>query len=416
MIRILASLLILFPFSLYAQPTCATGRYQQVVFPNFTKISGVKYGSNIQPKAGNPTNVDSLYMDIYMPAGDSLTEKRPVILLAFGGSFFFGSRTSPDIVELCTRFAKLGYVTVSIDYRLTPEIVLNGNEYVLYTAVMKATHDMRAAVRFLHKDAMTDNLYRINPDLIFAGGVSAGGIAALHLAYLDQSSEFPAVIANDIPGIGGVEGLSGNMGYPSTIAGVINLCGALGDTAWMHAGDEPIVSVHGTEDATVPYGSSTLQLFGANVIVHGSSSIHAKADSAGIRNAFRPFPGADHVPFSYGLSVPQYMDTTFWFVRDFLAGIVCENTTALEPEQSLQSLTFAPNPFTASTRISLENHSLKNLEMFDLQGRSVKVSYSRESQSLILDRGILPGGLYIVRVEDERGKWMVDKVQILNRE
>ncbi|MEZ4829433.1 MAG: alpha/beta hydrolase fold domain-containing protein [Bacteroidia bacterium] len=410
--RILLCLLILLPFFSTAQPTCATGRYQQVVFPNFTKISGVKYGWNIQPATGNPTNVDTLYMDIYQPAGDSLTPKRPVILLAFGGSFFFGSRTSPDIVELCTRFVKLGYVTVSIDYRLTPEIVLNGNEYILYKAVMKATHDMRAAVRFLHKDAMTDNLYRIDPDQIFVGGVSAGGIAALHLAYLDQAGEFPPVIAGDIPGLGGVEGLSGNMGYPSTVAGVINLCGAIGDTAWIHPGDEPIVSLHGTQDATVPYGTSTLQLFGANVIVHGSSSIHVRADEAGIQNAFYSFEGADHVPFAFGLSVPQYMDTTFRFVRDFLATLVCENATAADPEMAPSKLTIAPNPFSATTRISMENYRLQNPELFDIQGRKVNAEFSSENQSVILNKGMIPAGLYMLRVKDQQGRLIVAKVQV----
>ncbi|MDX2246757.1 MAG: alpha/beta hydrolase fold domain-containing protein [Bacteroidia bacterium] len=412
MIRFLVCLTMFFPFYLSAQPTCATGRYQQVVFPSVTKISGVKYGWNVQPELGNPNNVDTLYMDIYMPAGDSPSVRRPVILLAFGGSFFFGSRTSPDVVELCNRFAKLGYVTVSIDYRLTPDLVLNGSAYTLYLAVTKASHDMRGAVRFLHKDAMTEDKYRINPDQIFIGGVSAGAIAAIHLAYLDEASEYPSVIAGSLPAIGGVEGLSGSMGYPSRVAGVINLCGAIGDTTWIHPGDEPIVSMHGTQDGTVPYGSSTLQLFSVNLLVHGSASIDKKAENAGIHHAFYSFVGADHTPFVLGTSAPQYMDTTFWYVRDFLAGIVCENATSIDHEKLPPALVVAPHPFSSTTRISLENHLLKNLELWDIQGRRMEIHFSRQNESLLLERGSLTPGLYIVRVQDETGAWAAKKVWV----
>ena len=55
--------------------------------------------------------------------GDDL-EDRPVIIMMFGGSFIGGSRTSPDIVELCTRYAKMGYVAVAIDYRLTLDLLI----------------------------------------------------------------------------------------------------------------------------------------------------------------------------------------------------------------------------------------------------------------------------------------------------
>ena len=54
--------------------------------------------------------------------GDDL-ESRPLVLMLFGGSYIGGSRTSPDIVEICTRYAKMGYVAAAIDYRLTTELL-----------------------------------------------------------------------------------------------------------------------------------------------------------------------------------------------------------------------------------------------------------------------------------------------------
>ena len=134
------SLLVLFLFLSswgVAQVDCASGRYQQPLFSSVATNLDVVYGENAQPTVVNPNARQTLYLDMYEPAGDTLAQ-RPLIVLAFGGSFVFGDRKSPDIVELCRRFAKMGYVAVSIDYRLTPELLFNGNEQILYKAVLKA--------------------------------------------------------------------------------------------------------------------------------------------------------------------------------------------------------------------------------------------------------------------------------------
>ena len=57
-------------------------------------------------------------MDIYQPTGDNVTH-RPLVILAHGGSFVNGTRSSDyPITALCADLAHKGYVTVSIDYRL----------------------------------------------------------------------------------------------------------------------------------------------------------------------------------------------------------------------------------------------------------------------------------------------------------
>ena len=50
---------------------------------------------------------------------------RPIIFFMFGGSFISGTRVSPDIVALCTKYAQRGYVAVAIDYRLSLDLILN---------------------------------------------------------------------------------------------------------------------------------------------------------------------------------------------------------------------------------------------------------------------------------------------------
>ena len=67
-------------------------------------------------------------MDIYSPENDNF-EDRPLIFFMFGGSFIGGSKDSWDIVTLCENYAKMGYVAVAIDYRLSlNSLFVNPNE------------------------------------------------------------------------------------------------------------------------------------------------------------------------------------------------------------------------------------------------------------------------------------------------
>lgn len=311
----------LIPICLLAQGAmgCDGMRYNSPIFSTSVDL-GVNYGNAPQATLFNPNATMDLDVDIYQPVGDTLS-KRPLIIWAFGGSFVFGSSLSPDIVTLCEEFTKMGYVNASIDYRLTTDLIWNNNTDNAYKAVMKAAHDMKAAIRFFYKDAATSDVYRIDTSRIFIGGVSAGGIAAVHVAYLDEISEVPSLIYNEYINNGGLEGNSGNPGYSSDVAGVINLCGALLDTTMMKSGDEPLVSLHGTNDGTVPYNAALITTLGVNLFIHGSSSMHDHADNnINLYNEFYSWQGAGHTPF---VSDADYMDTTVQFVRDFLYTRVC---------------------------------------------------------------------------------------------
>lgn len=287
-----------------AQVDTTGGQFYQPLYPEPTPTTGVVFGS-ANNSAGTPV---TLTMDIYQPVGGPSTP-RPLIILAHGGAFLGGNRADYDVSTLCRRLARLGYVTASIDYRLESFFGFSGAR-----AVVNAVHDMRAAVRFFRQDAATSNVYNIDPLYIFAGGSSAGAITAVHTAYLDKDEELAALNA---PGVApGLEGSSGNPGYSSAIVAAINLCGGIGNLSWIEAGDEPLVSVHGTLDSVVPYGTGAT--FTGDVI-HGSGAIKPRTDLVGVPHTLRTLKGAAHVPYN-GTSARQlaYMDTTFWTVRDFL--------------------------------------------------------------------------------------------------
>ena len=111
------------------------------------------------------SSVYGLDMDVYEPVGDSETN-RPLIILAHGGSFDAGSKENPTMVTLCESFARKGYVTASIQYRL-------GNVFdmldslSMINVVMKALSDAKSAVRYFRMDAAGANSFNINSNMIF---------------------------------------------------------------------------------------------------------------------------------------------------------------------------------------------------------------------------------------------------------
>jgi para-nitrobenzyl esterase len=409
--------------SLHAQNYCGSARYDSEVYSNITTTSDVIYGSNTSVN-GQQT---SLVMDIYEPANDTASI-RPLIIFAHGGSFLGGTKTDADVLALCTHFAKRGYVTASISYRLGMGFPINAAG--AKKAVWRATQDMKAAVRFFRQDAATNNTYKIDPNTIFVGGSSAGAFMSLHLAYLDQPSEIPSEI--DTTQLGGLEGSSGNPGYPSTVKAIVNLCGALGDADFMKPGDVPLVSMHGTDDNTVPYGTAMLYIGGTYqiMVVDGSRSISAHADSIGIPNKFYTWYGQDHVPY-YGTSAAAlaYMDTTVRFVSNFLytqLGSACTPAdpnplpnapgavgviTITDPDANASFI--YPNPATGMFTIYRKGHAMDNItvKLTDVAGRTVKEMQLSGSESIDVSTYGISAGTYMMTITSD-GKQQVKKVMI----
>lgn len=130
----------------FAQYSCDNNRFIEEIFSSVDLSSNIVYGSAVNVSGSN----QSLEMDIYQPSGDTMSA-RPLIVFAHGGSFLFGSKTSSDIVTMCNKYSKSGYVTASINYRLGFEGFIP-TENTATETVYRATTDMRAAIRFFYKD------------------------------------------------------------------------------------------------------------------------------------------------------------------------------------------------------------------------------------------------------------------------
>lgn len=270
-------------------PSTGTGitngntRYQNTIFTAVSTTANVVFGSSTKTSGGT----QELSMSIYEPQGDT-EANRPLVILAPGGGF--SDLGFEDMEPYAQLLAKAGYVSAVINYRLNESN--DRSEARMFLAVVQAVQDQKAAIRFFKKDADTNNQYRINPDKIFIGGHSAGAITSLHTAYIENVDEVSGTLATIINENGGWEGASGNPGYASTVAGVINLSGGILDISYIDAGEPALYSVHGTADAIVSYTNGPAD--GTEVVLFGSQPIHTRAQSVGITSELLAITDGDH--------------------------------------------------------------------------------------------------------------------------
>ena len=248
-----------------APPGNAPLRYRDPIFDAVTVTNDVSYGS-----ATNLSNATiDLKLDLYQPTGDTVTS-RPAIVWVHGGAFCCGNKSSGELVDEANNFSKMGFVNVSINYRLESP-GCSGNFSNCVAAIQEATADTQTAVRFLRTNAAT---YGIDPERIAVGGSSAGAIAALNVAY--STSEDASARVRAAVGISGAH----------LVAGTIS------------TGDAPVLDFHCATDPLVAYQWAKDTIDGAK--------------AAGLDAFFETWPETCHVP--YVAHRQQILDQT----RNFL--------------------------------------------------------------------------------------------------
>ncbi len=370
-------LLTFLGFGAFSQEPCESGRYASDVFTNVNVTSNITYGSNLNFNG----TTKSLKLDFYEPQGDAETA-RPLIVWVHGGSFLGGSKTDQDMVSLSNAFAKKGYVCASIDYRTGFFPIDSANSI---KAVLRAVHDLKAAVRFFYKDADGANVYKVDTNNIFIGGSSAGAITALHYAYLNKTcevSESNYISQATLDQVGGMEGISGNPCYSTDVKGVINLCGALARYNWLEAGDIPLCSMHGTNDGTVGYNRQIVNPGVPLMYLDGSRMLREQADAVGVDNPFYTFYEAPHVPYlGTSASALAYMDTTVNFVRDFLIDRLGCTNPVLQPENASVETAILYTVSSCTANVPFEDCT--SLSVNDMEGENSLVVYPNPAKDYI---------------------------------
>lgn len=237
-----------------------------------------------------------LKLDIYQPSADT-HNLRPLILFVHGGGFYIGNKQSATGKIFATHFTKLGYVVASMDYRMGFRMKASEIERTGY----KAIQDVHAALRYLSNRA---NDYKIDPNQIYLAGSSAGAIASLNTAYLDNNERPQSTYEiKKKPDLGPIESSGNKYNNEFQIKSVVNMWGAVSDIEIIDQNEDiPVISFHGDDDKIVPFGNdypfkNTLRV---NRLVmekmYGSDPIHKRLDNHGVDNRLVVFDGKGHEP------------------------------------------------------------------------------------------------------------------------
>ena len=316
-------------------------RYLNEVFTDVNVTTDVVYGSNVTVlpllQGALPANAP-LLCDIYEPAGDTEVD-RPLLIYIHTGNFLpqylngsaVGAKNDSCAVELCSRYAKMGYVVASIDYRLgwNPLAATQSERtYQLINAAYRGVQDARTAVRYFRmSEATMGDPYGINPNMIGYMGEGTGGYVSYAASTISDYNDI--ILEDDMvtpiskfwydPGDGSfipmvIEAVNGDpeaitdgyapgsafgvpdpvqlcvanhVGYSSDVSFQVNLGGALGDLNWLDAGDPAMISFQSPADQFAPYTTGVLVVPTTNenvVEVSGAYDIHAEINGQAAPN------------------------------------------------------------------------------------------------------------------------------------
>lgn len=240
----------------FAQP--CTQPYTQKQF-NVYREGNIIYGTDTN---FNHT-LQTLKLNIWKPIRDN-NILRPLLLLVHGGGFVSGQKE--DFDSLASWYAARGYVAATIQYRLLfyPPLLLTPPYAYDSTEVLRAGYrsiqDLRGAIRFMKNRSASDSS---DINKVYVLGASAGAIAALGAAYIDQASEIPtgvdsiaAVIHGPTqylrPSLGPLDGKLNLGNADASFHGVVAYMGAMLDTAHLESNlDMPLFVYHQTGDPIV---------------------------------------------------------------------------------------------------------------------------------------------------------------------
>ena len=269
-------------------------------------------------KASNNKNL-ALTMDVYTPRGDSL-KQRPLVMLIHGGAFFFGDKHDKEMVAQCTHLASLGYVAVSINYRMGFEL----SKASIQRCGYKAIQDAHAAMRYLAYHAAE---YGIDTERMYVGGSSAGSITAMSMAYMADGSRLKSTLKKHFSSKFGSLTESGNdLRNKFKIKGIINMWGAVYEVDDVRANPLPTISFHGTADQVVPFskGFPFAQLNGKKGKgqlssmyfdeMYGSQEISEVLKASGVHQEFYPLDSLGHAPWRN--KDDRKLNEVFYFIQN----------------------------------------------------------------------------------------------------
>ena len=273
-----------------------------------------------------------LEMDLYLPQKDTLS-RRPLLLFFHGGAFFYGSKTNAPVVKWCEYLASTGYVVASANYRIGFKLGLTGIERTAYSAAQ----DANAALRYL---VSRQDEFRIDTSMIFVGGCSAGGITALHLAFMtEQYRPVTSYAVDDLPDLGPLTTNGNQIREDFSIKAAVDMWGAVSDINMIDSHAIPVIAFHGNADNIVPYGYDypfqVAGFFKKSLFnkMYGSQCVVERARQNGYKAELHTFDGWKHSPHLTNDTINQ----NFYYIQDNMVRFLRE---VMVPEwPSIQAVT-----------------------------------------------------------------------------
>ena len=201
--------------------------------------------------------IDSLKLtiDVFHTNESYEHDDNTAIVFFHGGGWAFG--TPGEFFTTCERYAEMGIVTFSVEYRLSID---NGVTPSKTISPIEAVMDARSAMRWVRENAAK---FHLDKNKIVVAGQSAGGQLALSTAMIDEYNE-----KTDNPAVSSSP--NAILLFSSCVNTVEGWCDYLlaerRSKIWsispfhhIRKGLPPMIEFHGTDDEQVP--KWTLQFF-----------------------------------------------------------------------------------------------------------------------------------------------------------
>ena len=395
-------------------------RYKDEIFSEVIKTNDVVYGNAPDIPFDGAfewfTEDIDLTMDIYEGVGDTLTN-RSVIIFMHSGGFFTGSHEADDMVALSNLSAKMGYVAVSIAYRL------NYNLFSTYSAergIYRGLQDLSAAVRYLrehHSD------YGIDYNNIFVWGSSAGAFSGIHLSYMEEEDRMESTFVNNWgwdPDLGCIDCSGNDFDHDRKPRAVIACWGGIFNLDWINEGDEiPVIMFHGVADSTVHFNEGYPFQNQFNLPwLYGSNLVYNKLNSLNIQSELHAPEGMDHEYWGTyagdwtedgpNENFAVIKEEAYAFIYDLIYTPQIQPLTLLSPpDQEIVDITDGSGAYVFMWDNPNNIDSLTCKLVFDgdlefLQSQTINSSFATIQISDVIDQ------MYDLNIDSLTGSWRIE--------
>jgi len=237
-----------------------------------TDLNGTCQGDQVETN-DQVTHIQEVYktidtlklkIDIFYTNQSFEKENNTAIVFFHGGGWAFG--TPGEFFTTCERYAQMGIITFSVDYRLSIENGITPHKTI---SPIESLMDAKSAMRWVRENA---DRYHIDRNKVVAAGQSAGGHLALSTAMIDDYNEgsddltvscHPDALLLFSACVNAVEGWCDRL-----LAGRRTKIWSISPAHNIKDGLPPMIEFHGTYDEQVPIW--TVQFFESDMNKKGN--------------------------------------------------------------------------------------------------------------------------------------------------